>query len=68
MRGAAMSATDCFAAVPCSRHRQVRAQVLQSFPPRPRLYHGEYALALLEARARTNPVGALWLTHRRLAQ
>ena len=48
-----------YAWVPGFRYRDQRAQVLQSFLDRPRLYHGEHAVALLEAQARVNLVAAL---------
>ena len=38
---------------------QARALVLQSFLDRPRLCHGEHAVALLEAQARINLAAAL---------
>ena len=48
-----------YACVPSSRYKEARAQVLQTFLDRPRLYHGEHAVALLEAQARINLVAAL---------
>ena len=48
-----------YAWVPRFRYQEVRAQVLQSFLDRPRLYHGEHAVALLEAQARVNLAAAL---------
>ena len=48
-----------YAWVPGFRYRDQRAQVLQSFLDRPRLYHGEHAVALLEAQARVNLAAAL---------
>ena len=48
-----------YAWVPDFRYREARAQVLQSFLDRPRLYHGEHAVALLEAQARINLAAAL---------
>ena len=48
-----------FAWVPGFRYRDQRAQVLQGFLDRPRLYHGEVAVALLEGQARTNLAAAL---------
>ena len=48
-----------YAWVPGLRYKEARAQVLQSFLDRPRLYHGEHAVALLEARARINLAAAL---------
>jgi len=48
-----------YAWVPGFRYREARAQVLQSFLDRPRLYHGENAVALLEAQARINLTAAL---------
>lgn len=47
--------------VPESRYQEARAQVLQSFLDRPRLYHGDHAVALLEAQARINLAAALSL-------
>ncbi len=41
------------------RYQEARARVLQSFLDRPRLYHREHALALLEAQARINLAAAL---------
>lgn len=41
------------------RYQEARAQVLQSFLDRPQLYHGEQAVALLEAQARINLAAAL---------
>ncbi len=48
-----------YAWVPGFRYQEGRAQVLQSFLGRPRLYHGEHAVALLEAQARVNLAAAL---------
>ena len=48
-----------YAWVPGFRYQEARAQVLQSFLDRPRLYRGEYAAALLEAQARINLAAAL---------
>ena len=48
-----------YAWVPGSQYQEARAHVLQSFLDRPRLYHGEYAVALLEAQARINLAAAL---------
>ncbi|MBE0547395.1 MAG: N-methyl-D-aspartate receptor NMDAR2C subunit [Rubrivivax sp.] len=48
-----------YAWVPGFRYQEARAQVLQSFLDRPRLYHGERAVALLEAQARINLAAAL---------
>ena len=48
-----------YAWVPGFRYQEARAQVLQSFLDRPRLYHGEHAMALLEAQARINLAAAL---------
>ena len=48
-----------YAWVPDFRYREARARVLQSFLDRPRLYHGERAVALLEAQARLNLAAAL---------
>jgi predicted metal-dependent HD superfamily phosphohydrolase len=48
-----------YAWVPGFRYQEARAQVLQTFLDRPRLYHGEYAVALLEAQARINLAAAL---------
>ena len=45
--------------VPGFRYREARAQVLQSFLDRPRLYYGEAAVALLESQARINLAAAL---------
>jgi len=45
--------------VPRTRYREARARVLQSFLDRPRLYHGEHAVALFEAQARINLTAAL---------
>jgi predicted metal-dependent HD superfamily phosphohydrolase len=41
------------------RYQEARAQVLQSFLDRPRLYNGEHAVALLEEQARINLAAAL---------
>jgi predicted metal-dependent HD superfamily phosphohydrolase len=57
-----------YAWVPSIRYQQARAQVLQSFLDRPQLYHGEPAVALLEAQAHINLTAALAFTLRRLAQ
>jgi len=48
-----------YAWVPGFRYQEARAQVLQSFLDRPRLYNGEHAVALLEAQARINLAAAL---------
>lgn len=48
-----------YAWVPGFRYRNQRAQVLQGFLDRPRLYHGEAAVALLEGQARINLAAAL---------
>jgi predicted metal-dependent HD superfamily phosphohydrolase len=48
-----------YAWVPGFRYQKARAQVLQSFLDRPRLYQGEHAVALLEAQARINLTAAL---------
>ena len=48
-----------YAWVPGFRYQEARAQVLQSFLDRPRLYHGEHAVALLEAQTRINLAAAL---------
>ena len=48
-----------YAWVPGFRYQEARAQVLQSFLDRPRLYLGEHAVALLEAQARINLAAAL---------
>ena len=48
-----------YAWVPGYRYLAGRARVLQSFLDRPRLYHGEAAVALLEAQARINLAAAL---------
>ena len=45
--------------VPGFRYQEARAQVLQSFLDRPRLYHGEAAVALLDSQARINLAAAL---------
>ena len=45
--------------VPGFRYRDQRTQVLQGFLDRPRLYHGEAAVALLEGQARVNLAAAL---------
>ena len=47
-----------YAWVPSFRYQEARAQVLHSFLDRPRLYHGEPAVALLEAQARINLAAA----------
>ena len=48
-----------YAWVPGFRYQEARAQVLQRYLDRPRLYHGEHAVALLEAQARINLAAAL---------
>ena len=48
-----------YAWVPGLRYRTKRAQVLQGFLERPRLYHGETAVDLLECQARINLAAAL---------
>lgn len=48
-----------YAWVPGFRYQEARAQVLQRFLDRPRLYHGEHAVELLEAQARMNLAAAL---------
>jgi len=48
-----------YAWVPGQRYQPARAQVLQSFLDRTRLYHGEAARALLERQARINLAAAL---------
>ena len=48
-----------YAWVPGFRYQEARAQVLQGFLDRPQLYHGEHAVALLEAQARINLAAAL---------
>ena len=48
-----------YAAVPGFRYRRQRAHVLQGFLDRPRLYHGEWAVALFEAQARINLAAAI---------
>ena len=48
-----------YAWVPGLRYQEARAQVLQNFLDRPRLYHGEHAAALLETQARINLAAAL---------
>ncbi len=48
-----------YAWVPGFRYQEARAQVLQSFLDRPRLYHGEHAVALLEGQARINLAAAM---------
>ena len=48
-----------YARVPGLRYRTGRAQVLQSFLDRPRLYHRDAAVALLEGQARINLAAAL---------
>ena len=45
--------------MPGFRYQDARAQVLQTFLDRPRLYQGEHAVALLEAQARINLAAAL---------
>jgi len=48
-----------YAWVPGFRYHEARAQVLQSFLDRPRLHHGENAVALLKCQARINLAAAL---------
>jgi len=48
-----------YAWVPGFRYRDQRARVLQGFLDRPRLYHSEAAVALLEGQARINLAAAL---------
>jgi len=48
-----------YAWVPGFRYQEARAKVLQGFLDRPRLYHGEHAVVLLETQARLNLVAAL---------
>ena len=48
-----------YAWVPGLRYQEPRAQVLQGFLDRPRLYHGEHAVALLEAQVCINLAAAL---------
>ena len=48
-----------YAWVPGFRYQEARAQVLHTFLDRPRLYHGEHAVALLEAQARINLAAAM---------
>ena len=48
-----------YAWVPGFRYQEARAQVLRSFLDRPRLYHREHAVAMLEAQARINLAAAL---------
>ena len=48
-----------YASVLGSRYRDQRAQMLQGFLDRPRLYHGEAAASLLEGQARINLAAAL---------
>ena len=48
-----------YAWVPGFLYQEARAQVLQSFLDRPRLYNGEHAVALLDAQARINLAAAL---------
>ena len=48
-----------YARVPGFRYRDLRAQVLQGFLDRPRLYHGAAAMDLLEGQARINLAAAL---------
>ena len=57
-----------YARVPRFRYHRARAQVLQSFLDRPRLYHGEAARALLQSQARLNLRAALNSTFTRLEQ
>ncbi|MBA2723216.1 MAG: hypothetical protein H0U56_10055 [Methylibium sp.] len=45
--------------VPGFRYGKARVQVLQSLLDRPRLYHGEGAVALLDSQARINLAAAL---------
>ena len=45
--------------VPGFRYRDQRAQVLRGFLDRPRLHHGDAAVALLEGQARLNLAAAL---------
>ena len=45
--------------MPGFRYQEARAQVLQTFLDRPRLYHGEAAADLLEGQARINLAAAL---------
>ena len=47
------------ASVPGFQYVQARTQMLQGFLDRPRLYHGEAAVALLERQARLNLADAL---------
>ena len=54
--------------VPGFRYQEARAQVLQSFHDRPRPYHGEHAVALLEVQTRIHLAAALTFTLRRRAQ
>lgn len=48
-----------YAWVPGFRYRDLRAQVLQGFLDRPRIYHGAAAVDLLEGQARINLAAAL---------
>jgi len=48
-----------YAWVPGFRYQEARAQVLQNFLDRPRLYNGKHAVALLEGQARINLAAAL---------
>ena len=48
-----------YAWVPGYRYRDLRAQVLQGFLDRPRLYHGAAAVDLFEGQARINLAAAL---------
>ncbi|MEI6026555.1 MAG: N-methyl-D-aspartate receptor NMDAR2C subunit [Betaproteobacteria bacterium] len=48
-----------YAWMPGLRYQEARAQVLQGFLDRPRLYLGEHAVALLEAQARINLAAAV---------
>lgn len=48
-----------YAWVPGFRYQEARAQVLQGFLDRPRLYHGPHAVQLFEAQARINLAAAL---------
>ena len=48
-----------YAWVPGLRYQEARAQALPSFLDRPRLYHGDAAVALLESQARINLAAAL---------
>jgi predicted metal-dependent HD superfamily phosphohydrolase len=48
-----------YAWVPTEHYRQARTKVLQGFLDRPRLYHGQQAVDLLEGQARSNLKSAL---------